>query len=202
MIHVGAPWGNKCVWYDELSAFVALGLALSAVPVSLPMVASLPSDSGGTATAAASGAFLTSVTPCRLLDTRQGAGTPVAAGATIKVQVAGRCGVSAGGRAVSVTVTATDASSPGFVTLTAAGSTRPNVSNVNFRPNSAVANSAVVALSSDGAIDVASSAPVHVLIDVAGVFSDAAGPVSAGRFVPLAPSRLVDTRGERTASGG
>ena len=103
---------------------------------------------------------------------------------------------------MSVTVTATDASSPGFVTLTGAGSTRPNVSNVNFRPNSAVANSAVVALSSDGAIDVAASASVHVIIDVAGVFSDAAGPVSSGRFVPVVPSRLADTRAGGSPEAG
>ena len=52
----------------------------------------------------------------------------------------------------------------------------------------------MVQLSPDGSIDLYVSAPVHVLIDVAGIFAEVAGPTSAGRFVPLPPARLVDTR--------
>ena len=60
-----------------------------------------------------------------------------------------------------------------------------------------MANSAIVALSADGAIDLYSSSAVQVIVDVTGVFVPVAGNVSSGRFVAVPPSRLVDTR--RTA---
>jgi lysophospholipase L1-like esterase len=181
---------------------LALCTLWSLVLVLVPAVA--PTSSSGTVSAQAPspGASLSPVTPCRLLDTREGSGQPLAAGSTISVQVSGRCAVGAGGRAASLTVTATQASAPGYVTLTAASTPRPEVSNLNYRTATTVANSAVVALSPDGAIDVYVASSVHVVIDVAGVFVDASGPTSSGRFVPAGPSRLVDTRAEGPPRAG
>ncbi|HEU0042107.1 MAG TPA: hypothetical protein VFQ15_07145, partial [Jiangellaceae bacterium] len=70
----------------------------------------------------------------------------------------------------------------------------PDSSNVNFRPGAAVANSAIVALSADGAIELFASSAVAVIVDVTGVFVPVSANVAAGRFTPLAPSRLADTR--------
>ncbi len=100
----------------------------------------------------------------------------------------------AGGGAVAVTITATDAATAGYLTAHAAATPLPDSSNVNFRPGVAVANSAIVALSADGAIDLYASSAVAVIVDVTGVFVPVTRSVAAGRFVSVAPSRLVDTR--------
>ncbi len=102
--------------------------------------------------------------------------------------------MAAGGGAVAVTITATDATSAGYLTAHAASTPVPDASNVNFRPGAAVANSAIVALSGDGAIELFASSQVQVIVDVTGVFVPVTANVAAGRFVPLAPSRLADTR--------
>ncbi len=112
----------------------------------------------------------------------------------MRLAVTGRCGVAADGTAASITVTATAAAGSGFVTAYPAGSPRPEASNVNFTTGSTIANSAVIAMSPDGAIELYVSASVHLVVDVAGVFVPAGGPVSAGRFVATAPARLLDTR--------
>ncbi len=181
----------------------AVGVVLGAMLCALVSVGGLPfwTSSIIDAQSSSPGGSLTPVTPCRLSDTRQVGAGPSAAGASTRLQVSGRCGLPTGGRAVALTVTATDASTAGFVTLSPAGSPRPDTSNLNYRPSSAVANSAVVMLSSDGAIDIYTSSSVHVIVDVSGVFVDARGPVSSGRFVPSSPTRVVDTRslGNRTA---
>ena len=57
-----------------------------------------------------------------------------------------------------------------------------------------MANSAIVAFSADGAIDVFASSAVAVIVDVTGVFVPVTRSVAAGRFVSVPPSRLVDTR--------
>ena len=157
----------------------------------------LASASARPAVAAPLGSQFVPVAPCRLADTRQAGERPLAAGASMRIAVSGRCGVPAGGGAVAVTITATDATTGGYLTAHAASTPVPDASNLNFRPGAAVANSAIVALSADGAIDLYSSTEVQVIVDVTGVFVPVAGNVSSGRFVAVPPSRLVDTR--RTA---
>jgi hypothetical protein len=149
-------------------------------------------------TPTSAGAAFAPVTPCRLLDTRQGAGQASAAGSTTRLNVSGRCGVVAGGTAASLTITAIAAVGSGFVTAFPAGTQRPEASNVNVDSGTTIANSAVVALSADGAIDLYVSASVHLVVDVAGVFVPVDAAVSAGRFRATAPSRLLDTRATRS----
>jgi hypothetical protein len=90
-------------------------------------------------------------------------------------------------------VTATEPTAAGFVTVWPAGGTRPLVSNLNVIRGNTVANSAVVRLSATGAIDVYTQKPVHVVIDVTGAFLPSPS-ATAGRFVPVEPQRLLDTR--------
>ncbi len=167
---------------------VGLVVAMASFPVVLMIASPAP-----VAAADPPGMTFVPVTPCRLLDTRQQDARP-GAGTTIRVDVSGRCGVPGGGGAVSLTVTATDASTGGYVTVKAAGTPLPETSNVNFRPGAAAANSAVVALSADGAVEAFVSSGAHVIVDVSGVFVPVAGPVTAGRFVAANPTRLLDTR--------
>lgn len=180
----GVPHGPM----RSIRLFVALVVGLAAVVVATSIVSS-PSASA----AEPPGMRFVPVTPCRLLDTRQQGARP-AAGATIPIVVSGRCGVPAGGGAVSLTITATDASTGGYLTVKAAGTPLPDTSNVNFRPGAAAANSAIVAISPTGAVDVFASSAAHVIVDVSGVFVPVTAPVAAGRFVPITPSRLLDTR--------
>jgi hypothetical protein len=120
------------------------------------------------------------LTPCRLLDTRDAGGptggSPLA-GSSIRpfAITGGTCGVPLAARAVSLNVTATQASANGHLTLFAGDAAGPPVaSTVNFVPGVTRANNAVVPLSTDGAgaiqVKNGSAAPVHVILDVNGYF--------------------------------
>ncbi len=100
-------------------------------------------------------------------------------------------GHGAGSRAQLV---ATDTTAAGFVSVSPGGSARPEVSNLNYDRGDTVANSAVVKLGESGSIDVYTSAAANIIVDVTGVFVEAPSAVSAGRFVPVDPRRVVDTR--------
>jgi parallel beta-helix repeat protein len=131
--------------------------------------------------------------PVRVLDTRQGAGA-VVAGSTTTVALAGTRGVPSGAVAAVVTITVVGATTPGFVTAHAAGAPAPTTSNLNVsRVGETVANLAVVPLSSDGSLALTSSMAAQLIVDVSGVFTPSIES-AAGRFVPIAPTRVLDTR--------
>jgi hypothetical protein len=94
---------------------------------------------------------------------------------------------------VSVTVTAPLTASPGFVTLYPGGTPRPLVSVLNTRRDRPVANSAIIQLGASGTIELYENVPGDLVVDVTGAFV-AADSSHAGRFVPVATRRLVDTR--------
>ncbi len=151
---------------------------------------------------AAGATVLVPVMPCRLFDSRE---TPDAGrldASSWRIQVTQRCNVPVGARAAALSMVATDAQGPGFVTAWPSGSVRPTVSNLNYVAGNIVANSAVVQLGPGGTVDVYTSGPAQVVIDITGVFVDASGPTASGRFVPVSPSRLLDTRttGQRGSS--
>ena len=150
---------------------------------------------------------LKTLTPARLLDTRNGIG--IAAGAakpgaaaTIDVQVLGRGGVPAANvAAVVVTLTATQTTSGGYFTAHASGSARPLASNLNASAiNEDVANLAIVPVGANGMISLFTENGSHLLIDVVGYFGGDGNALAtpSGLFVPLLPGRLLDTR----AGGG
>lgn len=187
------------------AALVAVGLATATRPVAVaatPPAAEASAVALGpelAATAAPPGASrLVPLPPTRLVDTRVGLGAPAArlrAGGTLTVPVAGTAGVPAGATAVVLNATVTETGGPGYLTLWPSGAARPTVSNVNAPgPDATVANLAVVALGEGGAVDLYAFAPMHVVLDVAGWFEAAPAGAAAGRFVPLTPARLLDTR--------
>jgi hypothetical protein len=136
--------------------------------------------------------------PVRLADTRAAdCGCTRIDPYTIRVQVAGRFGVAPGATAVAITITATDARDATYLTAFPAGSPRPGTSTVNVGRGRTVANSAIVPLSVGGAVDVFSPAEVQMVVDISGVFVTSTS-ASAGRFVPVAPVRLLDTRSTST----
>jgi hypothetical protein len=140
--------------------------------------------------AASATAALVPLQPCRMLDTRHG--ERPAPGAIVRVEAADACGVPADATSVVVTLTATGASAPGFVTGWDGAGARPEVSNLNHGAGETRANTAVLPLS-DGGFSLFTQAAAHLVVDVAGAFVPRAS-AAAGRFVPVAPVRVTDTR--------
>lgn len=116
--------------------------------------------------------------PARLLDTRAGGGAlnavtggrRVAAGATIRLPIAGTRGVPSDITAVSVNVTAVDALGATYLTVFPCGP-RPDTSNVNLAAGAgAAASAAMVRLSPDGELCVYARAATHVIVDINGAW--------------------------------
>ena len=94
-------------------------------------------------------------------------GRPLAAGVTQTLVLAGQRGVPASAKVLSVNVTATRSAGAGSIMVWACGS-QPEMANVQWPAGRTVANSALVPLSSSGAICVRSTVAAHVVIDVNG----------------------------------
>jgi hypothetical protein len=139
------------------------------------------------------------LSPCRLFDARHTPDLGRIDADTWRLRVVDRCGVPATARAVSISIVATGTTAAGFVTVHPDGTARPDASNLNYERGNTVANSAVVKLGPSGSIDVFTSVPADIIIDVTGAFVDAPAAVGEGRFVGVDPRRVVDTRlsGER-----
>lgn len=119
-----------------------------------------------------------SLSPCRAFDTRWPNGpfggpvfNPLA---TRSFELAGRCGVPADARSVSLNVTATAETAVGYLTLYPGGTSTPLASTLNFLAGRTRANNAVTPLSSDGLgrlmVTSGSAGTVHVVLDVNGYF--------------------------------
>ena len=120
------------------------------------------------------------VTPCRVVDTRNAdgpTGGPILGGKTTRSfpVTGGVCGVPSTALAVSVNLTAVGAAAAGYLTLfpgDAAGP--PLVSNLNFSVAQTRANTAIAVLATDGTGTVqvknGSVGAVHFVLDVNGYF--------------------------------
>lgn len=170
-----------------------LALVAAAVGAVVPSSASAAPPRPAQAVDPATTTALQPVTPCRLFDSRETPNAGRVDASTWRIQVSGRCNVPDGTSAAALIVTATEPTAPGFVTVWPAGGARPVVSNLNVIRGNTVANSAVVQLSATGAVDVYTQKPMHVVIDVTGAFVPSPS-ATAGRFVPVEPQRLLDTR--------
>src|SRR5665648_431547 len=140
-----------------------------------------------------------SLSPSRLLDTRDGVGAPrapVVAGGTVHLKVTGRGGVPAFGvSAVVLNVTVTAPTRAGYLTVYGAGFPRPTASNLNFIPGQTVPNLVIAPVGTGGKVDLynGSTGTLQLIADVSGYYR-AGVPSVAGAFGSLAPSRLLDTR--------
>jgi hypothetical protein len=147
-----------------------------------------------TDTAPPSGGRFTSLSPVRLLDTRE-ASDPlagaVAGGASIDLTVTGVGGVPASGvSAVALNVTVDQPTASGFITVWPSGAPLPTASTHNFTPGLTVANLVLAKVGAGGKVSLFNSnGATHLVADVVGYFSS-----NGGRFVPIRPSRVVDTR--------
>ena len=144
--------------------------------------------------------------PTRIFDTRDGTGLVaagfVAADTSIDVQIAGVAGVPADAVAVVMNVTGTESGGPGFVTVFPTGGTRPLASNLNFTaPQQTRPNLVTVKLGAAGKVTLYSNSGSHLLADVSGYYTASPAAASAGRVVPLTPSRVFDTRPGTDSAG-
>ena len=102
--------------------------------------------------------------------------------------------------AVVLNVTADQATDDGYVTVWPSGRDRPGVSSLNVVAGETRANLVVVPVGVDGRVSMFSSGGADLIADVAGWFTDATAPNdSAGLFVPITPTRMLDTRQEPAA---
>ena len=152
---------------------------------------------------------LRTLTPGRLLDTRAESlagygGSKPAPGATFPVAVLGQKGVPMSGvSAVVLNVTATEATSAGYVTAWPEGS-RPATSNLNLESaGQTIANQVVIPVGSDGSIRLFTQSGGHFIADVTGWYTDdSASSGTTGLFIPVSPYRVVDSRsGGKFAAG-
>lgn len=151
------------------------------------------------------GADYRALTPARLLDSRPGqrttdgrhAGTgALRGGSVLQLDVAGRGGTASNAAAVTVNLTTTETSGPGFATLYPCGSARPQASTINYGPGQTIANSVITKVGANGKVCIYSHARTHVVADVTGYFP------AGSEFRSLKPARLLDTRpGQPTADG-
>jgi Domain of unknown function (DUF5122) beta-propeller len=135
--------------------------------------------------------------PARLLDTRPGgstfdglfrAGGALTGGVVMELDVGGRAGVPASASAVSLNVTVTEPTAPGFLTVFPCGATPPNASNLNYVAGQTVPNAVITKLGDAGRVCLFSQVSTHVIIDVNGFY-----PAGAA-FVPMTPARVLDSR--------
>ena len=136
------------------------------------------------------GAFGT-ITPTRLLDTRNT--TALGPGAIRTLHVTGTAAIPTGVSAVVVNLTATQPQTGGYLTAYAAGSSLPGVSNLNFAPSQTVANLAVVPVDSNGNIALYNGAggTTQVIVDATGYYLSGS---SSGTYGAVDPTRILDTR--------
>jgi len=171
--------------------------AVTFASVALASLAPGLASSGPVGAAAGTSAFV-AIGPHRLADTRsEPCGCVRVDEFTLRVAVADRFGIPDEITAAAVTVTSTNVAADGFVAAYPTGTPVPSTSTLNPRARSDLANSAIVVVGDDGSIDVRSTlridTAIDLIVDVTGVFVPD-NSSRAGRFVPVAPTRISDSR--------
>ena len=164
----------------------------------------LIADIAGYYVPSAAGNGFAALDPGRILDTRSGVGATQAKVGDkefIDLQVTGTLPtadnrtttVPGDAKAVVLNVTATAATTATDVRVypTPTDGSLPTVSNLNLRAGLTTPNLVTVAVGEGGNVRLRNAAgSVHLIADIAGYYSAAA----PGRFVPVVPTRFLDTR--------
>ncbi|WP_158702337.1 PKD domain-containing protein [Kitasatospora sp. MMS16-BH015] len=163
----------------------------------------LIADLNGYYTTERQAAELFRVEPTRVLDTRTGLGdsrttvfgpplTRLGADETLAVKVA-KAGVPANATSVTLNLTATGGTESSYI------SARPGTSNLNFAAGQTVANQVTLPLEADGSVHLFNhNGQVHLIADVQGYSEYQSG---GAPYVPVAPTRLLDTRATHNTLG-
>jgi PKD repeat protein len=119
--------------------------------------------------------FYSLPSPCRVYDSRSGAGTPLVSGVATVVSMAA-CGIPSDAHAVAGNLTIVSPTGTGNVVLYPGNYPVPVTNTINFKPGAVRANGVVMPLASDGSATlsvyptVANNGTVHVILDVSGYF--------------------------------
>jgi endosialidase-like protein len=122
------------------------------------------------------------ITPCRIANTTAAGGFTGAYGPPALSQgvprdftLAGQCGIPGTAQAVSLNLTVVNTKGPGFIRIFPTGGVNPTVSTLNYVAGQVIANAAVVALGTGGAVTVvAGVSDTDLIIDTNGYYAGAA----------------------------
>ncbi|HYN33551.1 MAG TPA: sortase [Ilumatobacteraceae bacterium] len=175
----------------DLSSFVDCDVIVDLIGVYRP-----------TASSVSAGRLVAFSSAVRALDTRASGRQP-GVGEISNVILDG-FGIPADATAVVGTLTAVTAAVPGYVTAFPRGGGVPDTSNVNVGPGETRAVGVITKLGTSGGrlgVDLYNFAGAHLLFDVVGYMTGrSAGASSDGLFVPITPTRMMDTRREQLRS--
>ncbi len=138
------------------------------------------------------------VTPCRVVDTRQGPastfGAPSFTAGTIRSfpVPTSSCGIPNVVGSYSLNITVVPKEPLAYLSVWPTGQPQPLVSTLNSYDGRIVANAAIVSAGTNGSISVFASNATDVIIDINGYFAPPATQALA--FYPLTPCRVMDTR--------
>ncbi len=147
------------------------------------------------------------VTPCRVADTRNPNGPfggPFIGGGTSRAFAvpSSSCSIPANAQAYSINTTVVPrAGALGFLTMFPCAQSQPLVSTLNAIDGRVKAGAAIVPAGANGAVCAFATNDTDLVIDINGYFVPSTNP-NALAFYPLAPCRLVDTRGPTGILGG
>ena len=149
------------------------------------------------------GGRMNALSPTRVLDTRLPGSAAVGPGGTLLVRLTGVGGVPASGvSSVVLVLTAVSPSASTYLSVHPADEARPVASAINAARGETVAVLVVARLSADGRIAIFNHAgSAHVAADVLG-YHTARAADPGELYVPLAPSRVLDTRSGMGAARG
>ncbi len=118
------------------------------------------------------GSEVTSISPVRLLDTRDGTGGAsgiVGPGGSLNLQVTGRAAIPSDAKAVILNVTSSGASAPSFVTVWPTGQVRPVASALNTDPGQDTPNLVMARVGANGQVSLFNNAGLgHLVADAVG----------------------------------
>ena len=147
---------------------------------------------------------LVTVTPCRLLDTRQS--SPIQGGTfqTFDMeQLAQQQGCAdlstASSYSLNVTLIPQNGAPVHYLTIWPAGENRPGVSTMNSLDGRIKANAAIVPAGTNSSVSVYVTDTANIVLDIDGYF--ATPGASTLRFFPLIPCRVADTRSNNFPQG-
>ena len=151
--------------------------------------------SGQAASPTPSNLAFSAIPPTRAYDTRTGLGVVAGDVRSDTTRLVDLAPSSSSVQAALVNITVTNNAGWGFLEAWAPRSLRPPTSVVNaVLAGEDVANASVVTLDAQGRFVLHAAMATDVVVDVLGWFSTTTGTANAGRFVPVDPGRLIDTR--------
>ena len=153
-------------------------------------IADLVIDVGGYYSTSASGRYMP-VSPVRLMDSREGIGTPArfAPGQVVELPVVGVGTIPPSATAVALNVTGILPNVDAFITAFPCGA-MPPTSSLNPAAGKVTPNLVIAQVSPTGTVCFFTNTDIDLVVDVVGFVSSG----SQNRFTPSTPFRFTDTR--------